>query len=120
MYKENDEYELSFETFRKIIGKKTNELLDDFIEFIDCTCESYSLINIVRQCDNYENTKWHDLITLLNEDLQGYDLAMEDEKDLTDSGYDFLILFTQKEILEEHRREYNLAVFGRESGVLNF
>ncbi len=42
------------------------------------------------------------------------------KKDLTDSGYDFLILFTQKEILDEHHREYNLAVFGRESGVLNF
>lgn len=111
---EYDECGLSFETFRRIISEKTNRLLDDFIEFIDCTCESYSLINIVRQCDNYEKTKWHDLIVWLNEDLTGYELAMEDEKDLTDMGYDFLILFTQNEILEEHQRIYNLAVFGRE------
>lgn len=114
-----EEYVLDFTTLRKILSKKSNKLLDDYIEYIDCGCESYSLIDIVRQTDNYGNSEWHDLITSLNKDLQGYDVAMEDEEDLTDSGYDFLILFTQKEILEEHRKKYNLAVFGQESGVLN-
>lgn len=116
---ENDEYELSFKTFRKIISKETNKLLDNFIEYIDCSCDSYSLINIVRQTDNYEASEWHNLISSLNKDLQDYDVAMEDNDDLTDCGYDFLILFTQDEILNQHRREYNLAVFGKESGTLN-
>lgn len=112
--------ELSFDTFTKILSKKSNELLEQFIEHINCTCESYSLIDIVRETDNYENSGWHDLITSLNKDLQGYAVAMEDEEDLTDCGYDFLILYVQHTILENHRREYNLAVFGQEDGVINF
>lgn len=112
--------ELNFDTFTKILSKETNLLLEEFIEHIDCTCESYSLIDIVRETDNYENSEWHDLITSLSKDLQGYDVAMEDEEDLTDCGYDFLILYVQKTILENHRREYNLAVFGQESGAINW
>ena len=110
--------ELSFDTFRKIISKESNELLDEFIQNIDCSCEYYSLIHICREIDNYENSHFHSLITSLSKDLKDYDVACTDEDDLTDSGYDFLILFTQKEILEEHRREYNTAVFGQASGTM--
>lgn len=112
--------ELNFETLRKILSKKSNELLDEFIENIDCTCENYSLMEICAAIDNYENSAWHNLITNLSKDLKGYDVAYDDEDDLTYDGYDFLILFIQKEILEEHRRQYNLAVFGQESGTINF
>lgn len=112
--------ELSFDTLTKILSKKSNELLDDFIEYIDCNCENYSLIEIVRETDNYGNSQWHDLITSLAKDLKEYDVAMDDENDFTDCGYDFLILYTQKVILEEHRREYNLAVFGQKSGTMNW
>lgn len=112
--------ELNFDTFTKILSKGSNELLDDFIDYISCSCESYSLIDIVRETDNYGNSEWHNLISSLNKDLQGYDVAMEDEEDLTDCGYDFLILYTQITILDEQRREYNLNVFGQESGTLNW
>ncbi len=44
----------------------------------------------------------------------------DDEDDLTDDGYDFLILYTQQQILSEHQREYNRAVFGQESGIINY
>lgn len=112
--------ELNFDTLIKILSKESNKLLDDFIEYIDCSCENYSLIDIVRETDNYGNSQWHDLITSLAKDLKEYDVAMDDEDDLTDCGYDFLILYVQKTILEEHRKEYNLAVFGQESGTINF
>lgn len=110
---------LNFNTLTKILSKETNEKLDDFIEHIDCICESYSFIDIVHEIDRLSEDKWHDLITSLSKDLKGYDVAYDDEDDLTDDGYDFLILYTQNRILTEHRREYNLAVFGQESGTLN-
>ncbi len=112
--------ELSFDTLIKILSKESNKLLDDFIEYIDCNCENYSLIDIVRETDNYGNSQWHDLITSLAKDLKEYDVAMDDENYLTDCGYDFLIQYVQKIILDEHRREYDLAVFGQESGTINF
>lgn len=112
--------ELNFDTLTKILSKKANEKLDDFIEYIDCSCENYSLINIIRQTDNYENSKWHDLISSLSKALKDYDVAMDDEDDLTSDGYDFLILYTQYKIVSEHRREYNLAVFGQKSGTINY
>lgn len=114
------EYILNFETLRKILSKKSNELLDQFIEHIDCTCDNYSLMEICSAIDNYENTRYHELITSLSKDLKGYDVAYDDEDDLTYVGYDFIILFVQNEILETHRREYNMAVFGQESGTINF
>lgn len=112
--------ELNFDTLTKILSKESNKLLDDFIEYIDCSCENYSLIEIVRETDNYGNSEWHGLITSLAKDLQEYDVAMDDGTDLTDCGYDFLILYTQKTILEEHRRQYNKSVFGQESGTINW
>ncbi len=112
--------ELSFDTLTKILTKESNELLDDFIYHIESRCENYSLIEIVRETDNYGNSQWHDLITSLAKDLKEYDVAYDDEDDLTDCGYDFLILYVQKIILDEHRREYNLAVFGQESGSISF
>lgn len=112
--------ELNFDTLRKILSKKSNELLDEFIEYIDCSCENYSLMEICGVIDNYENSHYHELITHLSKDLKDYDVSYEDENDLTYDGYDFLILFVQKEILETHRREYNLAVFGQENGTINF
>lgn len=51
-------------------------------------------------------------------DIEKYEVAMDDEDDLTDEGYDFLILYIQYRIKSEHIREYNLAVFGRESGTI--
>ena len=112
--------ELKFDTLTKILSKKTNEKLDNFIEYIDCRCEAYSLIDIVREMEDYSETAFHDLITSLSKDLKDYDVAMDDEDDLTDDGYDFLILYTQYQILSEHRREYNRAVFGQESGTIEY
>lgn len=97
--------ELNFNTLTKILSKETNELLDKFIEYIDCSCENYSLIDIVREFDKYSETPYHDLITSLAKDLKDYDVAYGDEDDLTDEGYDFLILYTQQKILSEHRKE---------------
>ena len=110
--------ELNFDTLQKILSKESNEKLDDFIEHIDCVCDSYSLIDIVHEMDKYSASQWHDLITSLSKDLKDYDVSMDDEDDLTDDGYDFLILYTQYRILSEHQREYNLAVFGQESGTI--
>ena len=115
--------ELNFDTLTKILTKETNEKLTNFIEYIDCVCDSYSLRNIVREFDKYieySGTIYRDLITSLSKDLKDYDVSYDDEDDLTDDGYDFLILYTQNKILTEHRREYNKAVFGQESGFINF
>ncbi len=109
---------LNFDTLTKILSKETNEKLDDFIEYVDCTCDEYSLIDIVRALEKYSETPYHDLITSLSKDLKDYDVSMDDEDDLTDEGYDFLILYTQYQILSEHRKEYNLAVFGQEGGSI--
>lgn len=110
--------DLNFDTLQKILSKETNEKLDDFIEYVDCRSEAYSLIDIVHALDEYSETPYHDLITSLSKDLKDYDVSMDDEDDLTDDGYDFLILYTQYRILSEHQREYNLAVFGQESGTI--
>lgn len=104
--------ELSFETLTKILSKETNMLLNDFIEYIDCKCKSYCLIDICREIDNYRESEWHNLITALSRDLKEYDVTYDDEDDLTDSGYDFLVLYIQNTILEEHHKEYVEAVFG--------
>ena len=112
--------ELNFNTLTKILSKKTNELLDEFVEYIDCSLDNYSIIDIVHEFDKYNGGDRHKLITLLSKDLKGYDVAYDDEDDLTDEGYDFLILYTQQRIINEHRREYNLAVFGKERGTIDF
>lgn len=112
--------DFNFNTLQKILSKETNEKLDDFIEYVDCRCEAYSLIDIVHALDEYSETPYHDLITSLSKDLKDYDVSMDDEDDLTNDGYDFLILFVQQQILTEHRREYNRAVFGQESGTINY
>lgn len=112
--------ELNFDTLTKILSKESNDILDDFVEYIDCSCENYSLIDIVHEMDRLKGDKYHELITLLSKDLKGYDVAYDDEDDLTDEGYDFLILYVQYRIINEHRREYNLAVFGQESGTIDF
>lgn len=109
--------DLNFDTLTKILSKETNKLLDKFIEYIDCSLNDYSIIEIVHQFDNFNGDDWHKLITSLSKDLEDYEVACED--DLTDEGYDFLILYTQQRILNEHRREHNLAVFGQESGTIN-
>ena len=111
--------ELNFDTLTKILSKETNKLLDKFIEYIDCSLDNYSIIDIVHEFDKYNGDDWHKLINLLSKDLKDYDIAYDDEDDLTDDGYDFLILYVQNRILSEHRREYNLAVFGQESGTIN-
>lgn len=112
--------ELTFDTLTKILSKETNEKLDDFIEYVDCTCDEYSLIDIVRALERYSETPYHDLIMSLSKDLKDYDVSMDDEDDLTNDGYDFLILYTQYMIRREHIREYNLSVFGKESGIIDF
>lgn len=114
----NETYELSIHTLRKILNKESNKLLDQFIEYIETTCESYSLLDICRATDNYEESSWIELINSLAKDLKDYDVALDDEDDLTDCGFDLLIIYTQYEITENHRREYNLSVFGQESGVI--
>lgn len=103
--------ELNFDTLREILNKETNELLDEFIEYIDCSCDSFSLIDIINEIDSYDTSEWIRLIEALSKDLKDYDVSMDDEDDLTDEGYDFLILFVQREILEEHKREYIESVF---------
>ena len=112
--------ELTFDTLTKILSKETNKKLDDFIEYVDCSCDSYSLIDIVHVLDSYNGTPYHNLITALSKDLKNYEVAMADTDDLTDEGYDFLILYIQCRIKSEHIREYNLAVFGKESGTIDF
>jgi hypothetical protein len=102
--------ELNFETLRKIVSKETNNLLDDFNEYISCSCNDYGLMDICVAIDNYENSKWHELITSLSKDLKGYDVAMDDEDDLTREGYDFLILFIQNEIITNEWNEWVSAV----------
>lgn len=104
--------ELSFETLTKILSKETNQMLDNFIEYIDTTCDSYSLIDIVKESDNYTDTEWHNLISGLANDLKEYDVTYDDEDELTDEGYDFLILYVQKQILDEHHQEFISCVFG--------
>lgn len=112
--------ELNFETLTKILSKESNEKLDDFVEYIECSCENYSLIDIVHKMNELNGDKYHELITSLSKDLKDYDVTYDDEDDLTDEGYDFLILYVQYRIISEHRREYNLAVFGQESGTIYF
>ena len=112
--------ELTFDTLTKILSKETNEKLDDFIEYVDCSCDEYSIIDIVHALDSFNGTLYHVLISSLSKDLKDYDVSMDDEDDLTNDGYDFLILYTQYMIRREHIREYNLSVFGKESGIIDF
>lgn len=95
--------ELNFDTLTKILSKDTNEKLDYFIEYLDCQCINYSLIDIVREMDGYNASSWHDLITSLSKDLRDYSVVVSDEDDLTNDGYDFLVLYTQYKILSDHK-----------------
>lgn len=111
--------ELNFETLTKILSKESNKMLDDFIVHIFCSCLGYSIIDIVHEIDRLNGDKYHELITSLSKDLKDYGLSYNGD-DLTDEGYDFLILYVQYRIISNHRKDCNLAVFGQESGTINF